>query len=213
MNRTLDWKARFDERSRGYAISNSNAMRKPKRSYTWRCVPRLDQGQEGACVGFGWAHELAARPVEVPVTATTAQLLYSSAKQMDEWDGESYEGTSVLAGAKATKALGHITEYRWAFTLEEVLRALSWDGPIVIGVNWYEGMEEPDARGFIKPTGETVGGHCTLLNGINILTNTVRLHNSWGPSWGKNGEAFLTFEDLGKLLDNDGEACLPIGRK
>ena len=47
----------FDKRSRGYPIRRMVA-RKKMRSYTWRCNVHLDQGSEGACVGFGVAHEL-----------------------------------------------------------------------------------------------------------------------------------------------------------
>ena len=55
----------FDDRSRGFPI---RALVGPKelRSYTWRCDIFLDQGNEGACVGFGVSYELAARPSEVP---------------------------------------------------------------------------------------------------------------------------------------------------
>lgn len=47
-----------------YQIMSLLGGLKPPRSYTWRCSKVLDQGREGACCGFGTAHELIARPAE-----------------------------------------------------------------------------------------------------------------------------------------------------
>lgn len=62
----LDRLVQFDERSRGYGIVpllEAQDKTQP-RSYTWGCdIRTLDQGREGACVGFAWAGEAAARPV------------------------------------------------------------------------------------------------------------------------------------------------------
>src|SRR5688500_17268219 len=72
------------------------------RSYTWSVPVALDQGNEGACVGFSWAQEIAARPYsDASITNDYAQAIYYWARQHDAWEGESYDGTSVLAGAKA----------------------------------------------------------------------------------------------------------------
>ena len=75
----------FDERSRAYPIRRMVAVKKP-RSYTWRCKTYLDQGSEGACVGFGIAHELAARPSEVKgLTKKFArEAIYWEEQKIDE---------------------------------------------------------------------------------------------------------------------------------
>src|SRR3954470_6930598 len=165
MTRTLDRLPEFDERSRGFAIRDriGEVERRPR---AWRLLERLDQGREGACVGFGWAHELAALPVAVKQTELLARGIYHRARMLDEWPGEDYEGTSVLAGAKAVREQGHMDEFRWAFGAADVLDALSAHGPVVIGVNWHEGMLDTDEDGGIRPTGEIVGGHCVCLRGV-----------------------------------------------
>lgn len=206
----------FDERSRGYPIRSilRGEPRKP-RSYTWRCTEYLDQKAEGACVGFSIAHELIARPAEVTgITAVQARAIYKRAQKLDQWPGENYEGTSVLAGMKAMQELhpGKVGEYRWAFGLSDVLRTVSYYGPVVLGIPWYEGMTSPTADGVIRATGQVLGGHAILCNGVSVKTNMVRLHNSWGVDWGKGGDCFLSFKDLEKLLYEDGEACVPEKR-
>lgn len=206
----------FDERSRAFPIRTLVAE-KPWRSYTWRVGVWLDQGQEGACVGFSWAHELAARPRVVPVDPSIAFGIYRRAQFLDQWPGESYSGTSVLAGAKAVEELGHMAEYRWAFGLEDLILALGYAGPAVLGIDWKEGMFAPEADGRIRPSGPVLGGHAILAYRIETprvgRIGKVWLHNSWGPGWGKGGDCYLTLDDLGELLDADGEACIPVGRK
>src|SRR5436189_70085 len=73
--------------------------------------------------------------------------------------------------------------YRWAFSLDDVLHAVSQVGPVVIGCNWYEGMMEPDSTGIVHPTGDVVGGHCVLVRGVAVKREWVRFRNSWGD-WG-----------------------------
>jgi hypothetical protein len=140
-----------------------------------------------------------------------ARLIYKEAQKIDPWPGETYEGTSVLAGAKIATSLGHYKEYRWAFGLQDLILALGYKGPAVLGINWYSSMYSP-VNGIVKISGSVVGGHAILANGVSIPKQQVRLHNSWGPGWGNNGEAFISFADLGRLLNEGGEACIPVIR-
>lgn len=218
-DKRLDRLVHFDERSKAFPIRELIGDKQP-RSYTWRLNTRLDQGSDGACVGFSWSHELAARPVEVPnITNATALQTYYRAQQLDEWEGGAYpgaspfyEGTSVLAGAKAVQETGHMKEYRWAFSLNDALLAIGYQGPGILGTWWYSDMFEPDEKGFVKPTGSRVGGHAIIVRGISVKGRYVRLSNSWGTNWGVGGDCFVTFEDFEKLLMDEGEFCIPVGR-
>lgn len=210
--RMLDRVVHFDERSRNYPIRELLATAAP-RSYTWACKPHLNQGSEGACVGFAWAHELAARPVVVPNVDNTAALkVYHEAQTLDEWPGEDYDGTSVLAGAKAVQADGYMPEYRWAFSLDDLILAIGNHGPAVLGINWYNDMFNPSLMGWVKPTGGIAGGHAILARGVNIKKRYVTLRNSWGISWGCLGDCKISFDDLEFLLNDNGEACIPVQR-
>jgi len=214
----LDRVKEFDPRSRKYSIGD--AVPKEPRSYTWSCNTDLDQKGEGACVGFCIGNELKARPAKVQgITNGFCRELYYDAQRSDPWPGGEYPwawpryaGTSTLAGIKQGQKRGYYDEYRWAFTLEDFFYGIGHNGPAVIGVNWYEGMHTPDANGFIRPTGDVLGGHCTLVTAIDIKRGIVTIQNSWGINWGIHGKCFMTFEDIANLLLEDGEAAFLMHR-
>lgn len=211
--RTLDRLVRFDEKSRNFPVTAVIKQTKP-RSYTWRCSSWLDQGREGACTGFAVSHEAAARPVEVKnIDNALAYKVYKRAQQLDIWPGENYSGSSVLAAMKAGKELGWYDEYRWAFGVDDLALAVSRKGPAVLGVNWYEGMFQTSRSGYISVSGRKAGGHAILCHGFNVKGGYFKLHNSWGKSWGINGECKITYEDMDRLLREQGEACIPVKRK
>lgn len=225
----LDRLVQFDPRSRNFSVADVLTAEAKPRSYTWRCPLRLNQGNLGACVAFSWHHELAAKPVPVQgVTNELARQRYCAFQAQDYWLGESascglagphYEGTSVIAGAQVLQQLGLILEYRWAFSLDDLILAVGYKGPAVIGVNWYEGMMHTDAKGYLHPTGSLVGGHAILANRVSIKERFFGLANTWGQgwgvkdTWGLGGSCRISFDDMGLLLDMNGEACIPIVRK
>lgn len=206
----LDRLVQFDEESRKYPVRKLVADKKP-RSYTWKCPVWLDQGREGACVGFSTAQKMATRFAALDgVDEKIASMLYHSAQKLDEWEGEAYEGSSVLGGMKAATQAGFIKSYHWAFTIEEVILALGYNGGGVAGINWYTGMFHPDSNGIIAPTGSVAGGHAILVNGIDLKKGLVRFHNSWGKDWGVNGECFMKIDDFARILKEDGEFAVPV---
>ena len=212
----------FDERSRKYNIAPVLAeadVRTPRTRY-WHVPQVLDQGNTSACVGFSWTHEGMAQPVIVPNLDNAHGLsVYHAAQKIDEWAGEEpvYEGTSVLAGAKVMQSRGFFLEYRWAFNTNDVLLALSYTGPVVIGIDWHENMYSPSDDYWLDCGGDTVGGHAILVYAIEVNSqgqaDYVLLHNSWGPYWGRYGNVKVKVNDLDNLLQNDGDACIPVGRR
>jgi len=209
----------FDKRSKAFPIRPKLKVKKP-RSYTWRCNSHLDQGPNGACVGFGVSHELIARPSEVRgLDHRSAKYLYWEAQKIDPWEGGSYpgaspfyEGTSVLAGTKIAQKAGWFDEYRWAFDFNDVMLGVGYNGPAVLGIYWYEGMIDTDSKGYIKPVGRIMGGHCILCKAVSVRKERFTLHNSWGSGWGKGGDCYLSFDSMDKLMKEKGEAVFFLHR-
>lgn len=217
--RTLDWIPRFDERSRQFGIRAAvGDVRLHNRS--WRTPAPLDQGAEGACVGFGWTHEALATPVRVDLPLdgdTFARGVYREAQRIDPWPGEDYSGTSVLAGAKVLARLGYLKEYRWGFNARDVVTGILTTGPVVLGVNWHESMYYTPG-GILNVDGAVVGGHCILAVGYRLPGRVfedeaaIGLFNSWGPDWGIGGHAWVRQSALSELMEAGGEACIPYRR-
>jgi hypothetical protein len=219
-DRRLDRLPSFDERSRNYPIRKLVAGLPPK-TQIWECDQVLDQGPDGACVGFGITHELIAVPVPVRGLDDkyAKEIIYWGAQKVDDWPGGSYpgaspfyEGSSVLAGLEFAKSLGWFDEYRWSFTMEDTILGIGYEGPGVAGTSWMTGMMEIDSNGFIHATGSDEGGHCYLYLGVDIQMKAFIIHNSWGKNWGRNGRAFISFDDYEKLRTNQGEMAFLIGR-
>lgn len=237
-NVRLDRIYQLDWRSLDYAVGQQlrELPTYQPRSFTWSIDQWFDQGHEGACVGFSFTHELAARPQEVQgLNNEFARQTYQSAQRIDPWEGGSYpgatpfyEGTSVLAGAQVLAEQGFYESYWWALNIEELARALAYFGPCVLGINWYTGMRDADPNGFIHPIGRVEGGHAILAHAIKIVYKSwrgwrgrtwadvdyeksyVTLHNSWGQGWANNGRAKLSLAHLGMLLQQQGDACFVV---
>lgn len=147
----------------------------------WRL---MDQGSEGACVGFGSTRAM----MLLNRRRYDARWLYHEAQKIDEWPGEEYDGTSVRAGMDVLRLEGHrrvrgthtgtidpaegISENRWARSVEEVMACLQ------------------------SPRYEAMG--------------MVPILNSWGPSYPHL--TYMPLETLDRLIREDGEATIITDR-
>jgi hypothetical protein len=146
------------------------------------------------------------------VTDAVAQEIYHRARQLDEWPGEDYEGSSVIAAVKAAQEKGWYPVYRWSFGLDDQILGVGLHGPGILGINWRQGMFDVDSNGFIHASGDVEGGHCILCRGVNVKKKYFLLRNSWGSGWGMNGDCKVSFDDMDRLIHEDGECCIPVTR-
>lgn len=238
----LDRLPEWDDRNLSrYAVAEllepevASAHERPTRGRSWRAGPVLDQGREGACVGFAYAADVAADPVLGDVNLdeereldTYARKVYRRAQRLDPWpDDVPYEGTSILAGAKASVEAGAFPEYRWATGVDELVTLLTTPmyadpagvfGPTIAGVAWFEGMYRTAPDGMVEVSGRLVGGHAILVRGVLLHDRRspdeplFRWRNSWGPSYGVNGDGFIRASDLERILGPRPELCVPVSR-
>lgn len=189
------------------------------RQKSWGRVGIYDQGSAPHCVAYAGkgAFNTATLRARFPYRRRSAfdtSTWYSGAQSNDEWPGEAYDGTSALGLCRYLQGQGLVSEYRWAFGLQDVLLTLSHVGPVLLGVYWKSGMLNTDGDGFIHAAGSDVGGHEVELVGVRPSTGTRQGHvigaNSWGKAWGAKGRFKLSFDDLGTLLDQDGDAVVVL---
>ena len=158
----------------------------------WR-VPILDQGQEGACTGFGLAtvanYLLRKRKVLPDRTPTSARMFYEMAKRYDEWPGENYSGSSARGAMKGWYNHGICSEKRW---------------PYVPG-NKYIGQLDAAkaAEAKLRPLGaylrvnhrDLVAMHSAIAE-VGILYATSKVHSGW-MSVSKNGQINFVDDEVG----------------
>ncbi len=207
-----------DARDEAYHLRRRNVLmqvRVIRKTTHWSTFTKvLDQGSTSTCVGHAWKQWMLTVPVvqTKPTVEPTAFTIYREATHLDPWTDNDNDtlmefGTSVRAGAQALQARGFISEYNWAFDVDTAIDWLCIGGPLVMGTNWLSQMFYPDKEGIIRATGQNAGGHAYLLSGVNIPRGLFRIRNSWGKEWGQSGHAWIPFEDMARLLSDDGEAC------
>lgn len=182
-----------------------------------RFIPVLDQGQVGSCTGNAGIGAIntspfapSVNPVFTPDEAGALQL-YSAAETLDG-DGPyppNDNGSSGLSIATILKSLGIISEYKHTFTLNSALKALS-QYPVIVGINWYNDMFNPDADGRVHITGDLAGGHEVEAYKVDVENGRIWFYNSWGTSWGVNGTFYLTWADFHTLLGRQGDVTVLI---
>lgn len=202
---------------------------------TWDMrAPALDQGSTGTCTGHAATTFYLCAPMRHAKPLVSPFQLYREGVLLDEWtdndgeatlaDGQLQFGSSGRAMMKALEARGVIEEYRWGYTLDDVVRWVHDRGPVMIGSDWLEDMFNPTAEGFVKATGAVAGGHEYCVRGVHPKRAIARVVNSWGVRWNhaakppkglhlRGGEFLIAFEDLHKLLREGGDAVSGIERK
>lgn len=194
----------------------------------------LDQGAVSAAVGFCAARLRRTDPLpEDPVHASrdidlqfpgeegsfqcsagdlleSDRLGYYYYALCKEKDGHEGPGTWARVACSVLREEGVIGAYLWAHTPEEFEQWIMLRGPIMVGLNWYEGMMEPDEEGIVRLTGEIVSSHQVLVRGLNLLEGRYLIANSWGAQWGQLGDCWIAKDDLHRLVfDESGDAICP----
>lgn len=81
----------------------------------------LDQGEEGACTGFGLAAviNLLNAKIKEPKSKASPRMLYEMAKKHDEWPGEDYVGSSCRGAIRGWKNMGVCPEEEWPYVEDD----------------------------------------------------------------------------------------------
>ena len=213
-----------DERDANYPMSLLLPQRRSTRPYRyWQEAWWGDQGATSECTAYAGTAWLTDGPV-LNETFIEPDELFLEEKQIDGLPVGS-EGSTVRACMQVLQRRGFVQSYHWAMDVEDVITAVLDSGPVDVGTNWYQSFFSPtadfelviDESQISHRTGKPVaGGHSYLLNGIEMRSDQrlgkphFRMKNSWSRTWGHAGVAYISFETMGRLMSEHGEACLAL---
>jgi hypothetical protein len=181
-------------------------------------IPILDQGDLGSCTGNATVGALGTEPFfdtlspgqQGSLNESLAVSIYSKATTLDDYPGAyppEDTGSDGLDAAKAAQSLGFISGYSHAFSLQDALAALVI-APVIIGIDWHEGFDNPSSSGLVHVSGAVRGGHEVCLDQIDVESKLVWLRNSWSTSWGVDGRACFSWSDFQTLLNAQGDVTV-----
>ncbi len=137
-------------------------------------VPILDQGQEGACTGFGLAtvaHYLLRRRKVVPdPIAISPRMLYEMARRYDEWAGEDYDGSSARGAMKGWYKHGVCAEASWPYSPTQ-------PGELT-EVRSRDALRRPLGAYFRVNHKDLIAMHAAIAE-VGILYATATVHAGW----------------------------------
>lgn len=83
--------------------------------------------------------------------------------------------------------------------IDNIKGALAHGYPVVFGFTVYESFESEEVAktGILsmpKPDEQAVGGHAVLAVGYDDSKKAILVRNSWGPTWGLEGDFWMPYE-------------------
>jgi len=202
MNRGFGRVFAFDKRDANHMIRERlpDLSTDVRRKFWWA------NGWWGDTEGKPWAVEFAWRTA-VCDGGGELDLQYGEFHRLCKEIESDGERTTVRAGAKVLQRLGMISEYQWAFDVQDLITTVLRIGPVVMGSNWYAAMNYPNAAGTVRVDGPKVDEHCFVVNGVDLDKQVFRIKNVWGRNWGRLGYGLISFFDMDQLIYEDGDCC------
>ncbi len=184
------------------------------------------QENQGSCAGHALAHAFHVCMVQrygIQVRFSRGGAYYMA----QEASGIKGDNGATLTGCQAVANAGLCLESEWPypekydtarpagifnkmnFTLTGSSRVrdadLAWEilrngGCIQTGINWGKCFEKKVCE---KYGGFMIGGHSTLLFGLDPKTDNAIHHNSWGVGWQNNGRSQWTKSFFAQILKHD----------
>lgn len=181
----------------------------------------FDQGQIGDCTMNAAYGCLVTAPFGTPgvhVEQSTIVDGYRMETRLDDSQIPGHfepddTGSTGAWSMRVLEKLGLIRTWHHCRTLHAALRLLN-HGPISVGVPWYQSMFTPDDQHTIHvdEASGLAGGHQVCIVACDTKRRRVKIRNSWGLPWGDQGHAWISWDDLDKLLRAGGDVVQPVMR-
>ncbi len=161
----------------------------PSRADVQRLMPRyakdgmvLDQGQEGACTGFGLAAVInflfwrAAVDDDAPTPPKVSErMLYHLARFYDEWPGEDYEGSSCRGAMKGWHRHGVCSAELWPY-LDPADRQPRFVPP---GADWAENAAGRPLGAYYRIDKDSIVDMQAAIHEVGAIYVSADVHDGW----------------------------------
>lgn len=167
------------------------------------------------------------------------RMLYEMARRYDEWPGERYSGSSARGAMKGWHKHGVCSAEAWPYRADDagalddarardarrrplgayfrvdpkdlvaMHAAIAEVGVLFVTAQVHQGWDEVGPDGVIPLSDKIIGGHAFAL--VAYDEGGFWLQNSWGPRWGREGFAHLSYDDWLANGDDVWVARLGVG--
>ena len=131
----------------------------------------LDQGQEGACTGFGLAAviNLLNKKRGKRNLRVSPHMLYEMAKKHDEWPGEAYVGSSCRGAIRGWKNMGVCSDELWPYQA---------NAPNILNIQRAIQARENTVGAYYRLRPEISDYHAAI-NETGAVYVSARVHSGW----------------------------------
>jgi len=173
-------------------------------------IPVLNQGQEGACTGFGLATVaqflLAIRKIDPDLTPVSPRMFYEIARRYDEWPGEEYEGSSARGAMKGWHKHGVCAFEEWPYDPQKNDSELT-------PMRSLNALQRPLGAYFRVNHKDLVAMHAAIAE-VGVLYATAGVHEGWNtvgedgvieyprPPLGGHAFAVVGYDEEGLWIQN-----------
>jgi hypothetical protein len=146
----------------------------------------LDQGEEGACTGFGLAAMInylrfrqvvfpAGRVIEdaVPPAKVSERMLYEHAKLYDEWQGEDYDGSSCRGAMKGWHRHGVCLLKTWPYLEKDKIT------PGKPKANWATEAAKIALGAYYRVETDDITAMQSAIHEVGALYCSADVHDGW----------------------------------
>jgi hypothetical protein len=179
----------------------------------------LDQGEEGACTGFGLAcvinylhyrNALTNGSRRAKVETVSPRMLYHLARFYDEWPGEDYDGSSSRGALKAWHKHGVCSESHWPYRDEK--KQVRFVPP---AAGWAEDAMQRRLGVYYRVNRSSIVDLQAAIFEIGAIYVSSDVHDGWGVKarkQGLTGHASLpTIDSISKQDSLGGHAYALVG--
>ncbi len=149
----------------------------------------------GGMCDYGWMPNLAAQFLVSNGVPDEACAPYTEGAT-----GKDVDCSSICPNA-AQRSI-KISSYTNPYGMEQVKEALQ-NGPMVTTMVVYSDFITYSSGVYKHVTGPELGGHAVSLIGYNDAKGAWIIRNSWGRSWGMKGFAYVSYDDISGIGQNN----------